>query len=60
MTQNLQPMTYEMIFIFSGIAWAGLMLFALAVYIGISRIRTPKPDNRWEQEWQRIEEDMSK
>ncbi len=36
-------MSYELLFIMFGIAWAGLALFVLSIMIGIRRLITPKP-----------------
>jgi len=61
MTQQLQPGTYEMLFIFAGLAWIGLSLIATALYIGCRSIfrATPKPTS-WEREWSKIERDISR
>jgi hypothetical protein len=33
----------EMLFIFAGLAWCGLLLIFLAVWMALNSIRTPKP-----------------
>jgi len=33
----------ELIFVFAGMAWAGLGALGLAVFMGIRKLRTPKP-----------------
>jgi hypothetical protein len=33
----------EMLFIFAGLAWSGLLLIFLAVWMGLNSVRTPKP-----------------
>ncbi len=53
-------MSTFLLFILAGMVWAGLMLLVLAVFMGIRRIRTPKPDNRWEREWAQIERDLNR
>jgi len=61
--QNLQPQTYIMIFIFSGLALVGLFTIGLATYIGIQRILNPAPkidEKRWSRCWEEIERDISK
>lgn len=50
-------MSYILLFVFAGMAWAGLVLLALAVHHAIMRIRTPKPTDH-ELEWKKIEEDL--
>jgi hypothetical protein len=61
--QDLQPNTYILLFVLFGMIWAGLALLALAVYIGIQRIVTPKPpaldERRWTRDWESIERDIS-
>jgi hypothetical protein len=63
MTNDLQPQTYEMVFIFAGMIWMGLITIAIALWAGFSAIlsRIPKPDTRrWEKEWDEIEKNLSK
>jgi hypothetical protein len=52
---------YILIFIFAGCAWAGLLLIGVALWIGFTRLTNPtsKP-TQWAQEWQKIEEDISR
>ena len=56
--QDLQPMTYIMLFLFFGVAWAGLSVLCLAVYIGVQCITNcaPKPPvRRWSKDWESMD-----
>ena len=52
---------YILIFIFAGCAWAGLALLVAAFWIGFTRLTNPEPKpTEWAEEWQKIEEDISR
>ncbi len=52
---------YILIFIFAGCAWAGLALLVAAFWIGFTRLTNPEPKpTEWEQEWRKIEEEISR
>jgi len=61
MIQDLQPMTYIMIFVFAGIAWTVAALVVAAVWCLFMRAinPTPKP-TEWENEWEKLEHNLSK
>lgn len=51
----------ELLFIFAGMTYAGALLLALAVFVGLRKLRTPKPPkivavDTKEKDW----EDMTK
>jgi hypothetical protein len=59
---DLQPQTLILLFIFFGLAITGAFILGLALYWGAQRVFA-KPEtaqHRWEREWQKIEEDISK
>lgn len=57
----MQDQTYIMIFIFAGLAWAGLLALAVALWIGFFRLITPTPKpTEWEKDWEAIERNLSK
>jgi hypothetical protein len=62
--QNLQPQTYIMIFIFSGLALVGLFTIGLAVYIVVQQFHNfgkPSVDQRrWTRDWESIERELDK
>ncbi len=59
--QNLQPMTYIMIFVLAGLAWTGAAVIVAAVWYffkqGINP--TPKP-TEWDRDWEAIERNLNK
>ena len=59
MMQDMAPDTYILLFMFFGLAFVGLASLAIAVFIGLQRITTPKPKTNWERDWEEIEEDLS-
>ena len=58
---NTQELTYILILIFAGCAWAGLALLVVAFWIGFTRLITPTPKpTEWQKEWEAIEKEISK
>jgi cytochrome b561 len=53
-------MSYELLFIFFGLAWTGLLILGLIVFAGIRRLITPKPKpTEHDKAWQDIERRLS-
>ena len=50
---------YILIFVFAGLAWLGLSVLSLGVFMGIRRLVTPKPKpTAYEKQWEQIMEDL--
>ena len=67
MIQDFQPITYEMLFIFFGLAWLGAALLGVALLLLCQYIfrPTPKPkpgpdERRWTRDWESIERELNK
>ncbi len=62
MIQDLQPLTYWMIFFFAGLAWIGISLIFAAGWYFFMRAINPEPtpdEKRWSRDWESIERDIN-
>jgi hypothetical protein len=59
--QDLQPMTYIMLFVLFGVMWSVVAFVAASVWYFFMKgiTPTPKPTN-WESEWEKIEDNLRK